>query len=84
MADGVPILLAPLLPAIVLGLGRLDVIDARFALLTAVGIAGLQLVVVGAFVGLAVSPGGRTTWSYAAVTAVIGLAVVALKVALGH
>jgi hypothetical protein len=82
MVDGVPILLASLPPAVVLLLGRLDVLDPRVALWAAVATAFLQLVGVGVFVGSTVSGGGP--WSYAAATSVMGIAVVTLKVVLGH
>jgi hypothetical protein len=84
MADGSPILLAAVLPAVVLGLGRLEVLADRVALWAAVGVAFLQLVGLGAFVGSAVAPGRSNTWLYAGVTAAFGLAVVTLKVTLGH
>jgi hypothetical protein len=82
--DGLPILLAAIPPALMLLLGRLDVLSAVVSQWTAVGVALLQLVGVGAFVGSLVSPGGARTWSYAAVTAVIGIVIVTVKVALGH
>lgn len=83
MVDGLPILLAAILPALALLFGRLDVVAPRQALWIAVILALLQLVGVGAFVGVAT---GRPTssWRYAAVAAVFGLGVVLLLVALGH
>jgi hypothetical protein len=84
MTDGAPILLAAVAPALALGLGRLGALDERVALWTAVGVAILQLVGVGAFVGSTVSRTGRRRWSYAAFTAAVGIAVVTLKLALGH
>ena len=84
MADGLPILLAAVPPAVMLLLGRLGVIADRAALWAAVGVAFLQLVGLGAFVGSAVSPRHSSTWLYAAVTAAFGSVVVILKVALGH
>jgi hypothetical protein len=84
MTDGSPILLAMVAPAVALLLGRLEVFDERVALWIAVGVAILQLVAVGAYVGSTVSRTGRRRWSYAAFTAGIGIAVVTLKVALGH
>jgi hypothetical protein len=84
MVDGLPILLAAVLPALFLGLGRLDVLDPRAALWAAVVVAIVQLVGVGALAGAAVSDRRRTVWWYAAITAGIGLAVVVLKLALGH
>ncbi len=84
MADGSPILLATVLPAIMLLLGRLDVLDRRTALWAAVVVAFLQLVGLGAFVGRVMSTRHSQSWIYAAVTAVFGLGVVSLKVVLGH
>jgi hypothetical protein len=84
MADGSPIILAAVLPAVVLGLGRLGVIADRVALWAAVGVAFVQLVGLGAFVGWAASPRHSKTWLYAGVTAAFGAIVVSLKVALGH
>jgi hypothetical protein len=84
MTDGSPILLAMVGPAVALGLGRLDVLEERVALWVAVGVAILQLVAVGAYVGSTASRSGRRRWSYAAFTAAIGIAVVTLKLALGH
>jgi hypothetical protein len=84
MADGAPILLAPVLPAVLLLLGRLDVLTERVALWLATAVAFLQLIGLGAFVGFTVSQRGSTTWLYAGVTAAFGLLVVSLKLALGH
>jgi len=84
MVDGVPILLAAVLPAVMLFLGRIDVLDEQAALWAAIGVAVLQLVGVGVFVGSAVSPRGRIAWGYAVATAVVGVAVVTIEFALGH
>jgi hypothetical protein len=84
MADGLPILLAALLPAVMLILGRLEVLVPRTALWAAVAVALLQLVGLGVFVGWLVSGRRRYAWRYAAATATFGIAVVALMVALGH
>jgi hypothetical protein len=84
MTDGIPILLATIPPAVVLLLGRLDVLDPRLALWASVAVALLQLVGVGAFVGAALSSGRSRPWMYAVVTAAIGVAVVTLKLVLGH
>jgi hypothetical protein len=82
--DGLPIPLAAVPPGVALGLGRLDVIDPRLALWIAVAVAVVQLVAVGAFVGSVVSSHRVGPWSYAAAIAVVGVAVVVLKLALGH
>jgi hypothetical protein len=84
MKDGSPILLAAVPPATMLLLGRLEVLDERVALWLAVGIALLQLVGLGAFVGSMVDPTRSQTWLYAGVTAAFGAVVVILKVVLGH
>jgi hypothetical protein len=84
MVDGLPIPLAAVLPGVMLGLGRVGVLDERVALWAAVIVAVAQLIGVGAFVGASVSRGRASVWWYALATAAIGLAVVSLKVALGH
>ena len=84
MADGSPILLAAVAPAVMLALGRLGVLADRVALWAAVGVAFLQLVGLGAFVGSTVSSYRSSVWLYAGVTAAFGAIVVSLKVVLGH
>ena len=84
MVDGLPILLAAVLPAVMLLLGRLDVLDERVALWAAVGVAIAQLVGVGAFVGGFVSRRGANVLRYAGATAAFGIAVVTVKLLLGH
>lgn len=83
MADGLPVLLAPLLPAIALLLGRLGVLEPRQALWAGVMVALLQLIAIGVLVGVA-SEQRANTWRYAVVSAMFGLGVVLLLVALGH
>jgi hypothetical protein len=83
-ADGSPILLAAVLPAVMLLFGRIGLLDARVALWLAVGVALGQLVGLGAFVGSIVADGRSKPASYAVATGAYGLAVVSLKVALGH
>jgi hypothetical protein len=84
MVDGSPILLAAVLPAVMLLLGRIDVLDERVALWFAVAVALTQLVALGGFVGSLVSEARASAWSYAVATAAYGLAVVMVKVLLGH
>jgi len=60
--------------------GGWDVLDNGVALWVAVA----QLIELGAYVGHAASLGGLATWTYAAVTGSIGVAVVILKLLLGH
>jgi hypothetical protein len=82
--DGFPILLAAVPPAVVLLLGRVGVLEDRVALWLAVAVALLQLVGVGALVGLLVSDDHPHAWRFAAMTGAFGLVVVGLKTALGH
>jgi hypothetical protein len=84
MVDGLPILAAAVLPALALLLGRLDLLGSRGALWTAVTIAIVQLVGLGAFVGTVASDGRSTRWVYAGVTAVFGVVVVAIKLVVQH
>lgn len=83
MADGLPILFAAVLPGLALGLGRLGALEPRQALWFAVIVSILQLVAIGALVGI-VSEQTGSSWRYAAVAAGFGLAVVLLLVGLGH
>jgi hypothetical protein len=84
MGDGLPILLAAVLPAVMLGLGRLEVLDAQQALWAAVAVAVAQLIAVGVVIGTTVSASRLTTWWYALATALIGVAVVSIKLGLSH
>lgn len=84
MRDGFPILLATVLPAVVLLLGRLDVFAHRLALWASVAVAVVQLAGVGAFVGFVVSDHRDGAWRFAGMTAMLGVTVVAVKVVLGH
>jgi hypothetical protein len=84
LLDGSPILLASVLPAVALALGRLDVVSGTTARVLAMAVAVLQLVAIGAYVGR-VAPGRSVaTWAFTAVTAVAGLVVVVVSVLLGH
>jgi len=84
MVDGSPILAATVLPALVLLLGRLDVVSDTTARVVSVLVAVVQLVAIGAYVGR-VAPGrAAAPWAFAAVTAAVGLLVVGLSVLLGH
>jgi hypothetical protein len=84
MRDGLPILLATVVPAVILGLGRLDVLGDRLALWGAVAVAVAQLAGVGGFVGLVASGHSDRPWRYAGITAAFGVTVVVVKVLLGH
>jgi hypothetical protein len=80
--DGSPILLATLVPGLVVGAGRLHIIDDETAIWIAVGVAAVQLVGLGAYVGSRLP--GRRTVPYAIGTTLVGVAVVAVKLVLGH
>jgi hypothetical protein len=84
VVDGLPILLAAVPPAVILLLGRLDVLDPGTALWVAIVVAFLQLVAVGAIAGSAVSGGQRLSWRYAVAAAGVGIIVVSLKLVLRH
>jgi hypothetical protein len=84
MFDGTPILVATVGPAVVLGLGGLDVVGRSAALWIAVVVATLQLVALGVFVGWAVTPRRRHWWTYGAAAAAIGVTVVIVKLSLSH
>jgi hypothetical protein len=82
MVDGLPIPLASVLPALVLALGRFDVLGDELALWIAFGVALVQLVGVGAYVGR--SGSGRRAAVFAVATGVIGGAVGVVKLLLSH
>jgi hypothetical protein len=84
LVDGSPILLASVLPAVVLLVGRLDVVSGNTARVLAMVVGILQRVGIGAYVGR-VAPGRSVArWVFTAVTAAAGLLVVGLSVLLGH
>jgi hypothetical protein len=83
MVDGSPILLAAVLPAVALLLGRLDVVSDGTALWIAIAVAIVQLMAIGGLVGR-VSPGPGRAWAFAIGTGTIGLVVVAIKLTLSH
>lgn len=82
--DGSPILAATVLPAAVLLLGRLDLLTDSTARIVAILVAVIQLLGIGVFVARVAPAPPATSWTFAAATAGIGLAVVALTVLLGH
>ena len=84
MTDGTPVVFAALVPALALGLGRLDAISSTAALWVAVAVAVLQLVGVGLFVGWAVTPRRPHWWAYGVAAAAMGVVVVVLKLSLSH
>jgi hypothetical protein len=82
--DGSPILLSTIAPAVLLLLGRLDVLSDQSARLTAIGVGIVQLFAIGVFVANRAPVAAAARWSFAAVTACVGVAVVVLTVLLGH
>ena len=82
MVDGLPILLAAVLPAAMLFLGRIGVLGDTSALWLALIVALVQLVGLGALIGVT-RPGVRA-WLYALGTGVVGVIVVAVKLSLSH
>jgi hypothetical protein len=84
MADGLPILLAAVPPALVLLVGRLGGLSGGTALWLAVAIALAQLIGLGVLVGSLVSIRGRGALAYTIATVAIGVVVVGVKLALGH
>jgi hypothetical protein len=84
VVDGSPILAATVLPALVLGLGRLDVIGDATAKWVAVAVAVVQLVAIGAYVSRLYPARPGRNWSFAVATGAAGLAVVLVVVVLGH
>jgi hypothetical protein len=84
LVSGTPILVATVLPAVAIGLGRLEKISAETAIWIATTVAVLQMVGVGATVGVLRQQGRRTVWWFVVVTGVFGLGVTAVKIQLGH
>lgn len=84
MLDGVPILVAAVPPALVLLLGRVDVLGGRAALWAALAVALVQLGAVTAFVGWRSPAGAGRSWPYVAATVAIGIVVVVVKLRLSH
>lgn len=84
MVDGVPILVVALPPALMLLLGRLDVLGGRGALWAALAVGLAQLGAVTAFVGWRASAGGASPWPYVAAMVAIGIVVVLVKLRWGH
>lgn len=82
--DGSPILVATVLPAAVLVLGRLDMVSDDTARVLAILVGVLQLLLIGAYVARVAPANPAAVWSYAVVTAGVGVLVVALTIWLGH
>lgn len=84
MLDGSPILVATILPAVALLLGRLDVLGDQTARIVAIVVAVLQLLAIGLVVGRLSPSRPEAGWIFAAGAAGAGIVVVALTVVLGH
>jgi hypothetical protein len=84
VVDGSPILASTVLPATVLLFGRLDLLSDTAARIGAIVVAVVQLLAVGALVARVAPAPPAASWTFAAATAAIGIAVVALTVLLGH
>jgi hypothetical protein len=84
VADGCPIVLATVPPAVVLGLGRLGFLHAIAAVWAAAVIAALQLVGVGIYAGGTGSRRRGSRWVYASETALVGVAIVTVKLFIAH
>lgn len=84
LRDGVPILLAAIAPALALGLGQTAVLAPGAALWVAFGVALLQLVGLGLYVGWSVRPRPTRWWTYGMAAAALGVIVAAAKFSLGH
>jgi hypothetical protein len=82
--DGSPILVATVLPAAALLLGRVEVLDAGAARALAIGLGIVQLVAIGAYVSRTSEVSHASRWAFAAITATAGVAVVLVTVLLGH
>lgn len=83
-ADGSPILVATVLPAAALLLGRVEVLGAGTARALAIGLGIAQLVAIGVYVSRTSEVQHAGRWSFAAGTVLAGVAVVLLTVLLGH
>ncbi len=84
MVDGSPILFATVLPAIVLIVGRGDIVGAQAARTGAIVVTFAQLAGIGAFVARNAPTRNGAGWIFAAATACIGIAVGIATVVLGH
>jgi hypothetical protein len=82
--DGSPILVATVIPAAVLGLARLDAVGDDLARVLAIAAAIAQLFAIGAFVASRTPVPRAERWTFALVTAGVGVAVVLLTLLLGH
>jgi hypothetical protein len=84
ITDGLPILLAAVVPALALGIGQTNILAAQTAVWTAFIVAVLQLVALGVFVGWAVQPRPARRWIYTAAITSLGLVAAAAKLTLSH
>src|SRR5262249_30997025 len=82
--DGSPILVSTVVPAIVLLLGRLDVLSDATARVVAIAAAIVQLLLIGALVARVAPARRAASWQVAAAAVGVGVIVVGLSVLLGH
>jgi hypothetical protein len=83
-ADGSPIFIVTVLPALALLLGSVDLVSDETARTLAILLALAQLSLIGAVVGRLSPTTTSSAWGFAAVVAAAGIVVVGLEVALGH
>jgi hypothetical protein len=82
--DSGPIVLATVLPALALFVGRADLLSASTARTLAIVVAVAQLTAICTYVARVAPYQRRTVWLFAVATATIGLAVGVAAVILGH
>ena len=82
--DGSPILVTTILPAMALLLGRIEVLEGGVAKALAIGLGVVQLAAIGYYVSHTSDVPHAGRWSFAAITAGAGVAVVVVTVLLGH
>lgn len=84
LLDGLPILVSPVLPALVLALGKLESVSEESARVAAIVVGLVQLLAIGFVVGM-VAPARRGALAiFGGITVGIGLFVVVLTTWLGH
>jgi len=84
LLSGLPILAATVLPGLAIGLGKLEAVSDQAAIWAATVVSILQMVAVGATVGVLRGGRRRTVWQFVLATAMFGLAVTAVKIQFGH
>jgi hypothetical protein len=84
MTLGSPILVAALFPSLALIPGRLELVSGQTALWLAAGIGILELVGIGGFVAYVHRSREVHTWRFVLAVALVGVAVVLVKIFLGR